>query len=56
MNRELNEVAAPQELRVLLEPDGMTALAMSPEAFAARVKEELGQWRQIAASRKIVVE
>jgi tripartite-type tricarboxylate transporter receptor subunit TctC len=56
MNRELNEVAASPELRVLLEPDGMTAMAMSPEAFAARVREELGLWRQIAASRKIVVE
>ena len=29
---------------------------MSPAAFAARVKDELGQWKRIATERKIVAE
>jgi tripartite-type tricarboxylate transporter receptor subunit TctC len=56
LNRELNEVATSPELRALLEPDGMVSVPVSPAAFAARVKEELGQWKQIASARKIVVE
>jgi tripartite-type tricarboxylate transporter receptor subunit TctC len=30
--------------------------AMAPAAFAARVKDELGQWKRIATERKIVAE
>ena len=31
-------------------------MAQSPAAFAARVKEELAQWKQIATDHKIVAE
>ena len=56
LNREINEVAVSPELRALLEPDGMLPLAMSPAAFAARIKQELEQWKQVATTRKIAVE
>ena len=56
LNREINEIASSPELRNLFEPDGMLPVATTPSAFAARVKQELAQWKQIATSRKIVLE
>ncbi|HEX2829032.1 MAG TPA: tripartite tricarboxylate transporter substrate-binding protein [Burkholderiales bacterium] len=56
LNRALNEISASPELRMLLEPDGMLPVSVTPAAFAARVKQELAQWKNVASSRKIVVE
>lgn len=56
LNRELNEIAAAPEMRKLLEADGMMAVTVTPAAFAARIKQELAQWRRIATARKILVE
>lgn len=56
LNRELSEIAAQAEMRAILEPDGMQPLAMSPMAFATRLQQELAQWKQIAATRKIIAE
>jgi tripartite-type tricarboxylate transporter receptor subunit TctC len=56
LNREINDISASAELATILEPDGTVAVAMTPGAFAARVKEELAQWKQIAAEHKIVAE
>ena len=56
LNREINEISASPELKAFLEPDGMIAVAMNPAAFSARVKQELGEWRKIATTRKIVAE
>ena len=56
LNRDISEISASPELKAVLEPDGMVAVAASPTAFAARVKQELAQWKQIASSRKIVVD
>jgi len=56
LNREINDISASPELGAILEPDGTVAIAMSPPAFAARVKEELAQWKQIATEHKIVAE
>ena len=56
LNREINEIAASPELKPLLESDGMMPAPMTPTAFSARVKQELAQWKQIAATRKIVAE
>ena len=56
LNREINEISASPELKGFLEPDGMVAVATTPAAFSARVKQELAQWRKIATSRKIVAE
>ena len=50
------EIAASPELKTLFEPDGMLPLAITPAAFAARLQQELLQWKQIAAARKIVAE
>jgi tripartite-type tricarboxylate transporter receptor subunit TctC len=56
LNREINDISASPDLGAVLEPDGTVAVAMTPAAFAARVKEELAQWKQIAADHKIVAE
>ena len=56
LNREINAIAASPELMPVLEPDGTVPEAMSPATFAARVKEELAKWKQIAAEHKIVAE
>jgi tripartite-type tricarboxylate transporter receptor subunit TctC len=56
LNQEINAVAASPELAPLLEPDGTLPEAISPAAFAARIKDELGQWKRIAAEHKIVAE
>lgn len=56
LNREIIEIAASPELKTLLEPDGMLPSAVSPASFAARVKQELVLWKQVAAARKIVME
>lgn len=56
LNRAIGETAASPELRMLLEPDGMLPVSATPASFAARIRQELVQWKQVAASRKIVVE
>jgi tripartite-type tricarboxylate transporter receptor subunit TctC len=56
LNRELREIAASPELKVFLEPDGALPVVITPSALAARLKDELAQWKAIAAERKIVTE
>jgi tripartite-type tricarboxylate transporter receptor subunit TctC len=56
LNREITAIAASPELRNLFEPDGMVPVALTPSGFATRVNQELAQWKQIATSRKIVLE
>ena len=53
---EINVIAASPELTPLLEPDGTLPEAISAATFASRIKDELGQWKQIAADHKIVAE
>ena len=55
-NRDINEIASSAELATILEPEGTIPKAMTPAAFAALVKDELAQWKRIAAERKIVAE
>jgi tripartite-type tricarboxylate transporter receptor subunit TctC len=56
LNREINAISASPELAVVLGPDGTLPNAVSPAAFAVRVKEELMKWKQLAAGHKIVTE
>ena len=56
LNREINAIAASPELAPVLEPDGTLPEAISPAAFASKIKTELGQWKQIATEHKIVAE
>ena len=56
LNREINAISASPELAVLLGPDGTLPQAITPSAFAARVKDELAKWKQLAAAHKIVAE
>ena len=56
LNHEINEIAASPELGAILEPNGTVAIALTPATFAARLKEELAQWKKIATEHKIVAE
>ncbi|MDQ0139665.1 tripartite tricarboxylate transporter substrate-binding protein [Cupriavidus necator] len=56
LNREIAEIAASPEVRVVLEPDGSRPLAVSPADFGARMRKDLAQWKRVAADRKIVAE
>lgn len=56
LNQEINAISASAELAPLLEPDGTLPEAISSATFAGRIKDELGQWKQIATEHKIVGE
>jgi tripartite-type tricarboxylate transporter receptor subunit TctC len=56
LNREINAIAASPELGAVLAPEGTVPVALSSASFATRVKDELAQWKQIAADHKIVAE
>lgn len=56
LNRELREISASPELKMFLEPDGALPVAITPTALTSRLKEELAQWKAIAAERKIITE
>jgi tripartite-type tricarboxylate transporter receptor subunit TctC len=56
LNQEINAIAASPDLTPVLEPDGAVPEAIGPATFAARIKEELGQWKKIATEHKIVAE
>jgi tripartite-type tricarboxylate transporter receptor subunit TctC len=56
LNREINAIAASADLQGVLEPDGTLPSAITPAAFAAHLKDELAQWKRIAAEHKIVAE
>ncbi|HVJ60400.1 MAG TPA: tripartite tricarboxylate transporter substrate-binding protein [Burkholderiaceae bacterium] len=55
-NREFNEIAASAELKPLFEQDGAMATPLSAAESAARISEDLAQWKRIATERKISVE
>ena len=52
----ITQFAGSPDLAPVLEPDGTLPEAISPAAFAGRIKDELGQWKQIATEHKIVAE
>jgi tripartite-type tricarboxylate transporter receptor subunit TctC len=56
LNHEINAIAASVDLKPVLEPDGTLPAAITPAAFAAHIKDELAQWKKIAAEHKIVAE
>lgn len=56
LNREIREISASPELKMFLEPDGALPVVITPAALSSRLKEELAQWKAIAAQRKIVTE
>ena len=56
LNQEINAIAASPDLAPVLEPDGTLPDALRPAAFAAVVKDELAQWKQVATEHKIVAE
>jgi tripartite-type tricarboxylate transporter receptor subunit TctC len=56
LNREITAIAASADLAPVLEPDGTLPEAIPPSVFAGRIKDELGQWKQLATEHKIVAE
>lgn len=56
LNREIIAIAGSPELRPFFEPEGMLPVPITAAAYAARIKQELGQWRKVAASKQIVAE
>jgi tripartite-type tricarboxylate transporter receptor subunit TctC len=56
MSQQINAIAASPDLAPALEPDGTLPEAISPAAFPGRIKDELGQWKQLATEHKIVAE
>jgi len=56
LNREFNEIAASAELKPLFAQDGAMATPLSAAESAARISEDLAQWKRIATERKISVE
>ena len=56
LNREINSIAGSAELRPFFEPEGMLPVPLTTGGFAARMKQELGQWKKIAAAKNIVAE
>jgi tripartite-type tricarboxylate transporter receptor subunit TctC len=56
LNQEINAIAASPDLAPVLEPDGTLPEAIAPGVFAGRIKNELTQWKQLAADHKIVAE
>lgn len=56
LNHEITELATSPELLKLLEPDGATPQKLDAAGFAARIKDELAQWKRIATERRISTE
>jgi len=56
LNREIAAIAASPELTAVLEPDGTLTDTSSPAVFAARIKDELVQWKRLAAEHRIVAD
>jgi tripartite-type tricarboxylate transporter receptor subunit TctC len=56
LNREIREISTSAELKIFLEPDGALPVSITSAALAVRLKDELAQWKAIAAERKIVTE
>ncbi len=56
LNREINSIAGSAELRPFFKPEGMLPVPLTTGGFAVRMKQELGQWKKIAAAKNIVAE
>jgi len=56
LNHELNEVAKSKEVLALIEPDGLTPGALTPEQFGSRVRSSYAAWKQLAVAKNILVE
>lgn len=56
LNREVNALADAPELRAVLDPDGAAPMRLDPAAFGSRLKDELAQWKRIAADRHIATD
>jgi tripartite-type tricarboxylate transporter receptor subunit TctC len=56
LNHEVNEIAKSKDLVELMESDGATPLAVTPEEAARRVRESYATWKGLATAKNIVLE
>ncbi|TRZ58003.1 MAG: tripartite tricarboxylate transporter substrate binding protein [Rhodocyclaceae bacterium] len=56
LNAEINRLITTQELREKLSSEALETMPMSPEQFAAYIKNDIDKWSRLVKSRKIEVE
>lgn len=56
LNQEINAISMSGEVRELVQADGATPVALSPEAVAHRVRQDHAMWTRLAREKQIVLE
>jgi len=56
INHEINEAMKSKEMQDILNNDGGTALALTPEESARRVRDAYATWKRVATARKMVLD
>ena len=56
INQEVNEIAKSRELVELMQSDGATPQAFTPEEAGNHVRESYAAWKRLAAAKNIVLE
>jgi tripartite-type tricarboxylate transporter receptor subunit TctC len=56
LNREVNEIAMTPQIRALLEADGASTVAMTPEELGRRIKADQASWTALAREKNIVAD
>ena len=47
LNREINAILAPADMRQALIAQGWVPLGSTPAAFATRIRDEIAKWREV---------
>lgn len=56
LNHEVNEIARSRQLVELMQGDGATPLALTPEEASHRVRESYATWKRVATAKNIVLD
>ncbi|MEY4100164.1 MAG: hypothetical protein RL300_1335 [Pseudomonadota bacterium] len=56
LNRELNDIAKSKEVLQIIEPDGSSPKALTPEEFGSRVRNSYASWKKLATAKNIVAD
>lgn len=56
LNREINEISKSKEVLEIMNADGATPVALSPEEASRRALDSYATWKRLATSRNIVLE
>jgi tripartite-type tricarboxylate transporter receptor subunit TctC len=55
LNKAINQVLQDPEMEKTLTSDGVTAAAISPEAFGVLLRSEIARWGALAKSRGLSI-